>query len=289
MAKQRYKIPTSLDASYLDVEFLLQNKDGLGPSKPVNGKAIVTGLVSIVLWMFLIFKTPVGLGGIFPAVGFTITWFALSILLVLPDKTNRLGFELIASMIGYLPKKARTVEVRLHNDVTKIQSSTGVDYVDVEDGMIHFLDGTVGRVYHVVGSASILMFDADKTMILDKVDNFYRKLPVGVEVIFDTVKEAQRTDIQSKAAIEGYKNLKKKSKGLQALYKERHQVLKYGVGERFKSIHQYAIIKGPKEESLNEGESLIQGDVEGEGLMFKRAESLQYEDVIRYTKQLFGE
>lgn len=289
MAKQTYKIPTSLDASYLDLEFQLQNKDGLGPSKPVNGKTILLFLGSIIVWFFIMFQTPIGKGGIVAVIGFTIAWLALTILLVKPDKTKRHGFELIISMINYLPKNQRRVPVRLNDNVTNLQAITATEYVDPEDGMIHFVDGTVGRVYRVVGTASILMFDADKTMILDKVDNFYRKMPVGVEIQFDTVKEAQKTDIQSKAAIEGYKQLQKKSEGLKALYKERHQVLKYGVGERFKSIHQYALLKAPKEESLREGEALIQGDVEGEGLMFKRAEPLNYDETIRYQKELFGE
>lgn len=278
-----------MDSSYLDIEFLMQTKDGLGPSKPVDGKTIVLGLGAIMLWFVFMFKTPIGTGGLFSAIGFSIGWVFMVFLLIKNDKTGKHGFELVISMINYLPKNARSVHVRLHNDVTNIQTVTGVDRVDMEDGMIHFLDGTVGHVYHVVGTASILMFDQDKTMILDKVDNFYRKLPVGCEIILDTVKEAQRTDIQARAAIEGYKELKKKSPGLQALYKERHQVLKYGVGERFKSIHQYAVLKAPKEESLREAESLIQGDVEGEGLMFKRAETLNYDDVTRYMRQLFGQ
>lgn len=288
MSKDRYKIPTSLDASYLDLEFQMQTKDGVGPSKPVNGKTIILGLLAILIWFFMMFKSPIGKGGVFAIVGFTIIWIGLSFLLVKPDKTKRHGFELIVSMMNYLPKSGRATSVRLIDDVTGLQTLTGIDHVDPEDGLIHFLDNTIGRAYHVVGSASVLMFDQDKSVILDKVDNFYRKLPVGVELVFDTVKESQRTDIQVRAAVQGYKNLTSSSKGLKALYKERHQVLKEGVGERFKSIHQYAVLKAPKEESLNEGESLIQGDVEGEGLMFKQADPLNYEEVIRYIRQLYG-
>lgn len=289
MAKDVYKIPTSLDASYLDLEFNLQTKDGIGPKAPVNGKTLLLGLGAIIGWFYFMFKSPVGKGGIFVAGGFSVVWILLAVLLVKPDKTKRHGFELIISMINYLPKRSRIAYVRLSNNVSVIQGITGVDYVDVEDGMVHFLDGTIGRVYEVVGTASVLMFDQDKVAILDKVDNFYRKLPVGVEIIYDTVKEAQRTDVQMRSAIEGYKDLKTKDPGLQKLYKERYDILKYGVGERFKSIHQYAIVKAPKEESLSEAESLILSDAENEGLMFKRAISLGYKDVIRYYKQFFSD
>lgn len=289
MAKSVYKIPTSLDASYVDLEFNLQTKEGLGPQTPVNGKTILLGLIAIIAWFYIVFQTPIGNGGVLIIGGFTITWIILAILLVKPDKTKKHGFELIITMANYIPKSSRRANVRLFDNLTTIQNITGVKSVDPEDGMIHFVDGTVGRVYSVVGSASILMFDQDKSMILDKVDSFYRKLPVGVEIIFDTVKESQRTDIQTQSAIDGFRQLSVKSKGLATLYKERHQILKYGVGEKFKSIHQYAVLKAPKEESLSEGESLIISDAENEGLMFKRVETLGYEDVVRYLKQLYGE
>lgn len=284
-----YKVPTSLDASYVDLEFNLQTKDGLGPQTPVNGKTILLGLIAIIAWFYIVFQTPIGDGGILIIGGFTIAWIVLAFLLVKPDKTKRHGFELIVPMINYIPKSGRRANVRSYDNLATIQNITGIESVDPEDGMLHFVDGTVGRVYSVVGSASILMFDQDKSMILDKVDNFYRKLPVGVEIIFDTVKESQRTDIQVESAIEGFRNLNVKSKGLAKLYKERHQILKYGVGEKFKSIHQYAVLKAPKDESLSEGESLILSDAENEGLMFKRVESLGYDDAVRYIKQLYGE
>lgn len=289
MAKSVYKIPTSLDASYVDLEFNLQTKDGLGPQTPVNGKTILLGLIAIIAWFYMMFKTPIGKGGILVVVGFTITWIVLAILLVKPDKTKKHGFELIVTMINYMQKSNRRANVRLFDNLTTMQHITGIKHVDPEDGMLHFMDGTVGRVYSVVGSASILMFDQDKSMILDKVDNFYRKLPVGVEIIFDTVKESQRTDIQTESAVRGFKQLNVKSRGLATLYKERHQILKYGVGEKFKSIHQYAVLKAPKAESLSEGESLIISDAENEGLMFKRVDALNYEDVVRYIQQFYGE
>lgn len=289
MAKSVYKIPTSLDASYVDLEFNLQTKDGLGPQTPVNGKTILLGLIAIIAWFYIIFQTPIGKGGILVVVGFTIAWLVLAVLLVKPDKTKKHGFELIVTMINYLQKSNRRANVRLFDNLATMQHITGIKHVDPEDGMLHFMDGTVGRVYSVVGSASILMFDQDKSMILDKVDNFYRKLPVGVEIVFDTVKESQRTDIQTESAIRGFKQLNVKSRGLATLYKERHQILKYGVGEKFKSIHQYAVLKAPKAESLSEGESLIISDAENEGLMFKRVDTLNYEDVVRYIQQFYGE
>lgn len=289
MAKSVYKIPTSLDASYVDLEFNLQTKDGLGPQAPVNGKTILLGLIAIIAWFYIIFQTPIGKGGILVVVGFTIAWIVLAVLLVKPDKTKKHGFELIVTMINYMQKSNRRANVRLFDNLATMQHITGIKHVDPEDGMLHFMDGTVGRVYSVVGSASILMFDQDKSMILDKVDNFYRKLPVGVEIVFDTVKESQRTDIQTESAIRGFKQLNVKSRGLATLYKERHQILKYGVGEKFKSIHQYAVLKAPKAESLSEGESLIISDAENEGLMFKRVDTLNYEDVVRYIQQFYGE
>lgn len=289
LAKKTYKIPSSLDASYVDLEFMLQTKDGVGLQNPVNGKTIILGLLAIIVWFYIMFQTPIGRGGIVIAGGFTIVWLALSILLVKTDKTKRHGFEQIFSMLSYLQPSGRRADVRLYDKIGTIQSITGIEGVDPEDGMIHFLDGTIGRLYEVVGTASVLMFDQDKEMILEKVDGFYRKLPVGVEIMFDTVKESQRTDVQTESAIRGFRNLERKSPGLQLLYKERHDILKEGVGERFQSIHQYAILKAPKAESLSEGENLMISDAENEGLMFKRIRTMGYDDVVHYIKQLYGE
>lgn len=286
LAKKRFKIPTSLDVSYFDMEFNLKSKNGVGINNPVTAKTIMFAMLAGFGWFYIIFQTFIGKGGIPVILGFTVGWAILSILLVRADKTNRLGLELVLSMINYIPKSGRYVPVRLSDSVYPLQFLLSIRTIDPEDGRIHFLDGQIGYAYLVVGSASSLMFELDKQTILNKVDNFYRKLPVGVEVIYDTVYEGHVVDAQIASVQETKENLNSKSEGLQTLLREQHEILKYAINEnnQLTSLHQYLVVRSPGEGALQEFENLLIGDVEGDGLMFRIARTLDYEDAQRYLK-----
>lgn len=290
MAKKNYKIPTSLDATYFDMEFNLKSKNGVGINHPVSAKVIIFSLLSMFGWFYLTFQTFIGQGSVLVAVGFSITWLIMSFLLIKQDKSKRMGLELVLTMINYLPKSNRNVSTRLADNVMPLKQITNIDKVDEEDGMIHFLDGYVGHVYHIVGSASTLMFDHDKKIILRKVDSFYRKLPVGIDVIYDTVYEGHSVHEQLATVREDAKNLRLKSKGLQALLKERHDILKYAIDDNkdLASLHQYLVVRAPNGEGLREFENLLVGDIEGEGLMFRLAWTLDYEDTVRYLNSIIA-
>ncbi|MGX1195860.1 hypothetical protein [Metabacillus sp. SLBN-84] len=290
MAKTRFKIPTSLDVSYFDMEFNVKSKNGVGLNRPVSAKTILFTLLAAFGWFYLVFQSFIGKGGIPIIIGFTIAWVILSVLLVRADKTNRTGLELVLSMINYLPKSGRYVPVRMSDTVYPLQYLLNVRDVDPEDGRIHFLDGQVGHCYHIVGSASALMFEQDKQMILNKVDAFYRKLPVGVEVIYDTVYEGHSVDEQLEAVKEAKKALVVKSKGLNALLKEQHDILKYAINNNqgLTSLHQYLVVRAPSDAALAEFENLLIGDVEGDGLMFRLAKTLNYKEMERYFGSFLG-
>lgn len=290
VAKKRFKIPTTLDVSYFDMEFNIKSKNGVGLNRPISAKVILFTLLAGFGWFYLVFQTFIGKGGIPLIIGFTIAWIALSVLLVRADKTNRTGLELIFSMINYLPKSGRYVPVRMSDTVYPLQSLLNIKTIDKEDGRIHFLDGQIGHCYHIVGSASALMFEQDKQIILDKVDVFYRKLPVGVEVIYDTVYEGHSVEEQLESVKEDYKNLSNKSAGLQALLKERHDILKYAINNNqgLTSLHQYLVVRAPSEAALTEFENLLVGDVEGDGLMFRLAKTLNYKELERYFKSFIN-
>lgn len=291
MAKQRFKIPTSLDVSYFDMEFHLKTKDGLGMNRPVSAKTVLFTLLAGFGWFYFIFQTFIGSSGVPLIIGFTIGWVILSILLIRPDKTNRLGLELVFSMINYLPKSGRHVPVRMSDSIAPFQNLLNIKTIDPEDGTVHFLDGAVGHVYHVVGSASSLMFEKDKQEILDKVDAFYRKLPVEVEVIYDTVYEGHSVDVQLESVKYDMDHLNVKSKGLQALLTEQHEVLDKAINNNqgLTSLHQYLVVRADSEASLVEFENLLIGDVENAGLMFRLAKTLNYNEATRYFKSLISE
>ncbi|MCC2249010.1 hypothetical protein JUJ52_03435 [Virgibacillus sp. AGTR] len=290
MAKQRFKIPTTLDVSYFDMEFNVKSKNGVGLNRPVLAKTILFTLLAAFCWFYLVFQTFIGKGGIPVVIGFTITWTVLSVLLAKADKTNRTGLELMFSMINYLPKTGRYVPVRMSDSVHPFKYLLNVDTVDPEDGRIHFLDGQIGHCYHIVGSASELMFEQDKQTILDKVDAFYRKLPVGVEVIYDAVYEGHSVEDQLQAVKQTKQDLNVKSKGLNTLLKEQHDILKYAINNNqgLTSLHQYLVVRAPSESTLVEFENLLIGDVEGDGLMFRLAKTLNHKEMERYFKSFLG-
>lgn len=290
MAKQRFKIPTTLDVSYFDMEFNLKSKNGVGFNNPLSAKVILFTLMAGFGWFYLVFQTFIGSGGLPIIIGFSIAYLILAVLLIKADKTNRTGLELVLSAINYIPKSGRYVPVRMSDNVHPLQQLTNLSNIDPEDGRLTFKDGSTGHVYHVVGTASALMFDGDKQAIIDKVDSFYRKLPVDVEIIYDTVYEGHVVDEQMASVKQDKMNLKVKSKGLNALLKEQHDILKYAINNHqgLTSLHQYLIVRAPNESALREFENLLVGDVEGDGLMFRLAKTLNYDEAQRYYKSLIN-
>ena len=286
MAKKRYKIPTTLDVSYFDMEFNLKTKDGLGFAKPVSAKLIVLSLFSLFAWFYLVFQTFIVKGGVIVVVGFTLAWILFSVLMVKSDKTKRAGIELVISMFNYIPKAGRYVPVRMSDSVYKFQSLLNVKDVDPEDGLVYFLDGAIGHVYHVVGSASSLMFEQDKVAILDKVDSFYRKLPVGIEIIYDTVYEGHSVEDQIRSVKKDIANLQSKSKGLRKLLLEQKEVLEVAINNNqgLTSLHQYLVVRVKNEAELQEFESLVVGDVENQGLMFRLVKTLNFNETLGYFR-----
>lgn len=287
MAKQRFKIPTSLDMSYFDIEFNFRTKDGLSFNKPLIAKSVLMYLISGMLLLYILLNTFIK-SSVPLAVAFAIVWVLLTILLVKMDNTKRTGLELMVPLLGYFSPNNRHLSVRSLDPIGPLKGLYGISDVDKEDGLILFTDGTVGYLYQVVGSASILMFDQDKTQIIDKVDSFYRKLAPDTEIIFDTTKESQKTDEQVENLVANFKKLKINSPGLKHLYREQYDILSIGVGGRFKSLHQYMIAKANTMDHLEEFENLLYSDVENDQLMFKSATPLSYDETTDYFKGLFG-
>lgn len=291
VAKQRFRIPSSLDVSYFDMEFHLKTKNGLGVSKPVSAKTLFAGFIAIFGWFYLTFQTFIGKGGIGYAILFTLLYATLVTLLVKSDRTGRMGLELILSLASYLPKHGRLVKTRLTDTVDGVHGIFNIDRIDVEDGLIQFADKRVGRVYHVVGSASSLLFEDDKHVILDKVESFYRKLAPGTEVVYDTVYEGHAVDEQLATVRAEADALKTRSDGLYYLLAERENILEKAINnsQGLASLHQYVLVMASNEVALRDFDNLVMGDVEQDGVMFRLARTLTYDETVRYLRRLVSE
>lgn len=286
--KESYKIPASLGVSYLDMEIPLRSKNNVGLSKPVSLMSMALYIVTLIVLMLLLFQTPLQSMNLFYKLVFSALVLGLATLLVSRSKSKQFGFSLLLALTSYYPKASRRVRTAPLDSVVPLQNLYNIDSVDPDIALITFKDGTIGRVFKVVGTASQLMFERDKLSIVGKVDRFYRRFPVGTEIIYDTLKEPQQVRRQVMNSKMKESRLISESPGLKHLYEEQRDVLTYGVGTRFKSIHQYAILKAPNEEALNSLENEIRSDSEGLGVMFRGAEALNYEDTKQYFKGVFN-
>ena len=279
-----YKIPFDLNASYSDMEISLKGKDGVGP-KPMPVKVILAYLVSAMMCFMVVTKTIVKYGSAFQIFLFVVLWILLTLVLLKYDGTKRMQIELIPALMSYVAKSSRVVITRLTSSAMPFYHIVGVESIDPKSGLVKYTDGTYAYWYRVVGSASILLFEADKRAILDRVDNFYRKMNTDAEILFITTKSSQQIYKQVASLKRKYDALTVRDPDLVALANEQFRTLKDYVGDSFKCIHQYMVIKADNREMLLQTKNVVQAEVESSSRMIKRCIPM-YRDDILATMQL---
>lgn len=284
--KPTYKIPYGLDESYADLTISLQTKDGsVGRVLPL--KVVLTYVCSFLVLMYLMLNTFIGsMSTIVQKVLFVILWIALTLTLASYDTTRRMNVQLIPVALNYLPKKARYVFTRANQVATPFFNIVGIEDIS-EDGLVEFIDGTYGYWFRVVGSASILLFDADKEAIINRVDAFFRKWDYQSEVVFMTTKESQKVYRQVYSLKQRYENLQVSDPDLLNLTEEQFSILKDYVGHEFKSLHQYMLIKSSNLEALNVAVNILQTEVENSTQMIKQCVALEYDDVVEMYQSMY--
>lgn len=285
-AKQSYKIPYGLEQSYSDMVISLQSKDGsVGKVLPLL--VVGTYTFSFLGCMFCVTKTFIGsMGNPLQIVLFIVLWTLLTVVLAQYDGTRRMNAQRVVTLLNYLPKGARYVFTRMHNDAGPFWRVLGIESI-TNDGFITFTDGTVGFMYRVVGSASILLFESDRDAIVQRVDNFYRKWDQTTEIIYVTTKEAQKVYRQMANLKRRYANLKNDDPDLRDLGEEQFRILRDYVGSEFKSIHQYMILKSENKEALRVANNILESEVESSALMIKQCTPLEYEDEIPVFQTIY--
>lgn len=284
-AKESYRIPFDLNESYGNMEIALTTKDG-SVGRVVPLKFILTVIMSGLVCLYIVLKTYIGSHGIPLAVLFCILWAALTALLTSYDKTRRMNVQLVMTLFNYLPSSARKVFTRRNHSANPFYSIAGIEKVE-KDGLVVFADQTFGRWYRVVGSASILLFDADKNAIVSRVDNFYRKWSTDTEIVFMTAKESQKVYHQVSNLWERYNNMKNDDKDLRKLAEEQFRILKEYVGHEFKSIHQYMLIKSTNKEMLRRSENVLRSEVENSNLMIKQCVPLDKDEIMPLLASIY--
>ena len=286
MAKQMYKIPTSIDKSHFDMEINLQTKDGLG-GKPISLGLIASYMVSAMLLFLFLTKSFMSGASTSVRVLFGIVWVMLTFLLLSRDETNVPKYSLVLAMFNYLPKKYRHIITRKLSNPAPFYRIAGIDKIDLDRGLISFADGTYGYMYQVVGSASVLLFEQDRDAILERVDKFWRKVKTDTEWIFLTVKEPQKVYKQIGNLKEQYDNLDVQDEELKGLLDAQFYMMKDVIGKEFRTIHQYLIIKSENKESLLVAKNILQGEVENSAHMFKQCSALFGDELLMVLSSIY--
>lgn len=270
MAKQSYKVPAAINRSFLDHEISL-SKGGWPPPMPTRQIAFIGGGAVFIFWACMqtfIGKASAGFIALF------IIWAAATVLYFgQMTKTKQLKAEQIPALLSYAPPSARTVYTRRSSDPSGFFSIANITSIS-KDGIINFSDGGVGQLYRVVGSASYLLFDEDRSAILNRVDAFWRKVEPTCEFCFITTKEPQRIYRQVAHLERRNKNLEIRDPDLIELQNEQYDILTGFVGGQFSSIHQYLLIKGVSADALRRGHMVLRSERENSSLMIREASVL---------------
>ena len=279
VAKRMYKIPYGLNATYGDMEISFQGKNGVG-SKPIPVKVVLGWLCSALLCFIAVSKTIVSSGTFLQIAMFVILWFGFTFVLLKYDPTQRLQASLVPTLMNYVRKSDRLVLTRSSSNAIPFYNIAGIKSIDERTGLVEYIDGTYAYWYRVVGSASILLFDADRQAILDRVDNFYRKLNTDCEVLFMTTKSSQQVYKQIMNLKRKYDRLEVRDPELLEVANAEFRTLRDYVGSSFKCIHQYMVIKADNFEMLQQTKNILASEVENSTLMIKRCMPMYYDDIL---------
>lgn len=282
--KSSYKIPDTLNKSIGDMEIAFRTSDGVG-IRPLSIKVIMSYFGSGVLCIWILNNTFIAYGSMFAKVLFVLFWAALTALLMHTDKTKQMQLEMVPAALNYMVKSNRNVITRTAASPYGFYYICGIDDINENTGLISYTDGTYGFMYRVVGTGSILLFDEDRDAILNRVDNFYRKMKTDYELIFITAKESQTVYKQVANLKKRYDDLD--DDGLKELADMQFNYLKNFVGGEFRSIHQYLIIKADNKEALTVGKNQLQSEVENSQMMIRQCTALMGDDLTDVLSSIY--
>lgn len=284
--KQSYGIRTPMLSTALDTQITIQ-KDGVG-LRPLPIKFVIITVVSGVLCMKATQSALVSVGNMVQRSVFVVMWMAMTVLLFKSDKTQRMNIQQIVSLLNYYAVPTnRKVMTRRTLPATGMLDMCNIKKID-KNGMIKFADRNYGYMYRVTGSASVLLFDADKKEIINAVDNFYRNIDGKTEFIFLTLKEPQKIYNQALAVKHRYNRLKIYDNDINDLCNNQLVMLRDVVGKKYQSIHQYMILKADSLEALTSAKITLQRELDASGLFIKRCIPLYEDEILEVFSDVYS-
>lgn len=288
MAKVNYKIPETLDKNQLETLVDLKADDGFG-LKPVYLYILLCWVGAFFLGFYAIMRSFIKSGGVFGIIAFIISYGVFCVNLFKRDSSGLMQTSLVATIPDYVPKSKKRINTR---DITKnvydFYMLVGIEDIDMDNGIIYFLDGSVGTMYRVVGNASNFLFDQDRDSILDRFRVFYNNFHSTTETIYITAKEPQQIASQVGNVYNRYQNLKIDDKDLKGLLDAQFKCLKEEIGGSYRSIHQYMILKSETNEDLTMAINILRREVESSTLVFRQCEALNGYEICETLSHVFS-
>jgi hypothetical protein len=164
---------------------------------------------------------------------------------------------------------------------------TNIKHID-ETGLITFSDKSVGVMYRITGNASVLLFENDRDSILNRVDSFYRTVEPDIEFIFMTLKEPQRVYQQAAAISRRHRALTLKDEDLTKLANNQLLMLRDTVGYKFKSVHQYMIMKAASEDVLMTAKLALQTELNQSAMFVRKCVPLNDKDIAEQLAVVYS-
>lgn len=290
MAKESYKIRADLDRGYLDRNINIDVNADFGIKSLYLG-SLIFGLCGVLSLMGIMRYSFVRQASFPVKFFFSVFYLLLTGFFAYYTKFKELAIVQVRDFLEYLPRHSRIVKTSFGSNINNFANITGITNFDKKTGIIQFYDGGYGVVYSVVGSASRLLFEKDRNLIIDAVSSFYTKLPFNVEMITLTTKEAQKVYAQAYHLKERYDKLSAfgGDSELLELLEEEYDILKNHVGKNYTSIHQYVILRADNAAQLKTQLPLFDRAMLSSPLVFKSVERLDSEDVNKLLSTTYKE
>ena len=107
------------------------------------------------------------------------------------------------------------------------------------------------------------------------------------QMIYITAKNPQHVNVQLDNMRRVKHEMQVKDKDLDALANMDNRIIKQSIGSNFRSISQYLIIKAPNPEALDVGKEMLLNECSSSSLMFRDAEALFDDDMIRVLGSIY--
>lgn len=281
MARSVYGIRTPLDRSFLDIEIPLYSQ------RFILMKSLLVYLGSFLLLIWATLRMyPIRDAGWGVKFLFVVVFAIIALWLGSTTKTKELKASQVPAAMSYIPRSSRRIVTRTVTSPATFYSLVGIRQVD-SSGLIEYANGDVGQMYLVVGTASVLLFDQDRDDIIDRNDSFWRKVNTESEWTFMTVREPQRVDSQVVHTQELMDRLEPRDPGLMDLLDERYEILANYVGHRFRSMHQYLLIRSRKFELLEESNATLMKETADSDRMFKSVTPLNDQETFEALSVIY--